>query len=75
MGHGAGDFVFSDLAASARDSMRVFYFCPQRTKPDTQIVIAMHGFDRAASAFRDSLITVAERLRLLVMTRRSAFGR
>lgn len=55
--------------------MRVFYFCPQHTKPDTQIVIAMHGFDRAALAFRDSLITVAERLGLLVMTRRSAFGR
>jgi poly(3-hydroxybutyrate) depolymerase len=31
------------------------------------MVIAMHGFDRAASDFRDSLVTVAERLDLIVL--------
>jgi hypothetical protein len=67
MDHGAGSFVFIDPAAGTRGSIRVFYFRPPRAGPDTPIVIAMHGFDRASSDFRDCLVTSAERLDLVVL--------
>jgi hypothetical protein len=67
MDHGAGSFVFLDHATGMRGSIRVFYFRPPRAGPDTPIVIAMHGFDRAASDFRDSVVVSAEWLGLIIL--------
>jgi hypothetical protein len=57
---GAGSFLFSDDAAGMRRSIRVFYFCPHQSR-NARLVIAMHGFDRAAAKFRDVLAGQAER--------------
>jgi hypothetical protein len=40
--------------------MRVFSFCPRSGRRDARIIIAMHGVDRAAAAFRDLLAPQAE---------------
>jgi predicted alpha/beta-fold hydrolase len=64
---GQGSFVFNDHAAGPRGSLRVFYFRPRSAHADTPILIAMHGGDRAASDFRDSLSKNAERLGFLVV--------
>src|ERR1700730_2564805 len=53
---GTGFFTFSDFAVPAAGSIRVFYSCPQSGVGDAPIVIAMHGLDRAAAAFRDDLV-------------------
>jgi hypothetical protein len=52
---GTGFFVFTDRSVPASGSIRVFYLCPQSGICDAPIVIAMHGLDRAAAAFRDVL--------------------
>lgn len=57
---GLGSFVFSDAAAPS-GSLRVFFFCPTPDRSDSRIVVAMHGFDRAASEFRDVLASPARR--------------
>jgi hypothetical protein len=67
MDEGLGSFVFSDDAAGTRRSIRVFFFRPRSCVRDTRIVIAMHGFDRAASDFRDVLVDQAERCWLIVL--------
>lgn len=41
--------------------MRVFSYCPPSRSRDTRIIMAMHGVDRAAAAFRDLLAAGAER--------------
>lgn len=41
--------------------MRVFSFYPRSVRQDARIIIAMHGVDRAAAAFRDLLAPQAER--------------
>jgi hypothetical protein len=64
---GTGCFVFSDDAAGTRRSIRIFYFCPQSSARDARVVVAMHGFDRAASDFRDVLVDQAERCGLIVL--------
>ena len=58
---GAGHFVFSDGAAGARQSIRIFYFCPRSSVRDARVIIAMHGLDRAAAECRDVLAGQAER--------------
>ena len=67
MNEGAGTFVFSDYAAGARQSIRVFYFRPRKPVRDVRFVIAMHGLDRAASDFRDVLINQAEQTGQIVL--------
>ena len=64
---GVGSFVFPDDAAGTRRSIRVFYFRPRSAVGDARIVIAMHGFDRAASDFRDSLVDEAKRHEFIVL--------
>lgn len=64
---GAGSFTFRDPAAGARGSMRVFSFRPSAPARDARIVIAMHGLDRAAAAFRDVMAVGAERHGLIVL--------
>jgi hypothetical protein len=49
MDAGLASFVFTDDAAGARRSILVFFFRPRSSGRDARIVIAMHGFDRAAS--------------------------
>ena len=49
---GLGPFVFSDAAAPT---------CPKAIARDARIVVAMRGFDRAASDFRDVLASQADR--------------
>ena len=61
---GTGSFVFYDCAAGPRRSVRVHYFHPQSS---ARIVIAMHGFDRAAAEFRDALVAQAERSELIIL--------
>src|SRR5262245_40754180 len=67
MREGAGSFVFSEPAAGTRCSLRVFYFRPRASAREDRIVIAMHGFDRAASDFRDHLVDGAKRHGLIVL--------
>ena len=62
---GAGSFTFRDAAAGARGTMRVFSFRPPQR--DARIIIAMHGLDRAAAAFRDVLAVEAARRGLIVL--------
>ena len=58
---GVGSFVFCDDAAPVRRTMRVFFSCPRSRVGNAQIVMAMHGFDRAAAEFRDLLAPQVER--------------
>jgi len=64
---GTGSIVFSDHAASSGGSIRVFYFRPPPTRTDPPVVIAMHGFDRAASDFGNVWLEPAGRLGLFVL--------
>jgi hypothetical protein len=64
---GVGHFVFPDHAAGSRQAIRVFYARPEASAPNARIVIAMHGLDRAASAFRDVLIDPADRYGVIVL--------
>jgi hypothetical protein len=64
---GAASIVFPDHAAGTRGSIRVFYFRPQTPTGDPPIVIAMHGFDRAAHDFRNVWLGSAKRLGLFVL--------
>ena len=62
LAEGAGSFVFRDEGAvPSPRTMRVFSYCPQSSNRNTRIIVAMHGFDRAAAAFRDLLAPQAER--------------
>jgi len=62
LAEGAGSFVFHDEgAAPSPRTMRVFSFCPRSINRHTRIIVAMHGVDRAAAAFRDLLVPQAER--------------
>lgn len=63
---GLGSFVFSDAAAPS-GSLRVFFFCPEPGAGHSRIVVAMHGFDRAASDFRDVLARQARRSGQIVL--------
>ena len=64
---GTGDFIFRDRAAGARQSIRVYFHRPRSAGRDARIIIALHGFDRAARAFRDVLVGEAERRGQLVL--------
>jgi hypothetical protein len=64
---GRGTFVFSDPAAGSRRTIRVFFFRPRFPILDGRIVFAMHGFDRAAAAFRDALVEQAQRSGVTVL--------
>jgi hypothetical protein len=64
---GVGFFVFSDCAVPGSGSIRIFYSCPLSGVRDAPIVVAMHGLDRAAAAFRDVLIPQASRNRQVVI--------
>lgn len=66
LSEGMGSFVFSDAAAPS-GSLRVFFFCPKPNGNDPRIVVAMHGFDRAASDFRDALVSQADRSGQIVL--------
>ena len=44
-----------------------FIFLPRRTPPNLPIVMALHGFDRAASDFRDCLMNPAEALQFALL--------
>ncbi len=63
---GPGSFVFSDIAAPT-GALRVFFFCPKPAAGDARIVVAMHGFDRAASDFRDVLVSQAGRTGQIIL--------
>lgn len=55
LSEGAGFFAYEDRASQAKRTIRVFYACPKSDVRDAPIVIAMHGRDRAAAEFRDSM--------------------
>ena len=62
LAEGAGSFVFRDEGAiPSPRTMRVFSYCPESSNRHTRIIVAMHGFDRDAAAFRDLLAPQAER--------------
>ena len=52
---GAGCFVYADGVGQVRRTMRIYYASPQADVRDAPIVIAMHGVNRAAAEFRDSM--------------------
>ena len=66
MHEGLGSFVFPDAAAPT-GALRVFFFRPRPTANDARIIVAMHGFDRAASEFRDVLVAPADRSGQIVL--------
>jgi hypothetical protein len=63
---GLGSFVFSDIAAPT-GALRVFFFCPKSAAGGARIVVAMHGFDRTASDFRDVLVSQAGRTGQIIL--------
>lgn len=64
---GSGKFLFSDPAIESERKINIHYYCPQRSNKSSPIVFILHGFDRAASYFRDCWIDHAERFDLIVM--------
>ena len=66
MHQGLDSFVFSDAAAPT-GTLRVFFFRPRPTANDARIIVALHGFDRAASEFRDVLVAPADRSGQIVL--------
>jgi hypothetical protein len=59
--------VFSARAGSRSGSIRVFYACPDADIRGAPIVIALHGLDRAAEIFRDTLSDRAARNAQIVL--------
>jgi len=57
----SGFFVFSDSTHPFRRTIRVFYSCPRSDLRDAPLIIAMHGVDRAAAEFRDTMATPSSR--------------
>lgn len=64
---GADRFLFSDPAIESRKAIKVHYYCPRRANKSSAVVFALHGFDRAASYFRDCWVEQAERFDLIVI--------
>ena len=56
-----GSFMFRDKIGGNTRDIRVHYAQPSSELISASIVIAMHGLDRAAAAFRDVLVAEAER--------------
>lgn len=57
----AGSFVYADGIGQLRRRIRVFFACPPTDVRDAPIIIAMHGVDRAAAEFPDSMATQSAR--------------
>lgn len=64
---GSGRFVYRDPSDATGKSLSVWYRCPPKFGPDTPIVFALHGFDRAAAYFRDCWSAHADRYGFLVI--------
>lgn len=64
---GSGRFLFRDTADATGKSLTVWYRCPPGAGPDTPIVFALHGFDRAGEYFRDCWAAHADREGFLVV--------
>ena len=62
-----GSFVLNDDAAGKRQSLRVFYFLPNKITANNRVVVGMHGLDRKASDFRDVLAQPAELYQMIVL--------
>lgn len=58
---GRGSYVFEDPAINQGRRLRVFYQVPERLRPDTPVLIVMHGVNRDADRYRDDWAEVAER--------------
>ena len=56
-----GSFMFRDAIGGATRDICVHYARPSSDLNSASIVIAMHGLDRAAAAFRDVFVAAAER--------------
>jgi len=61
LNEGIGSFLYEDHAPHATRSIRVFYSRPSAPVRETPIIIAMHGVDRAAAKFRDSMAAQSTR--------------
>jgi len=55
----AGVGYFQFVSNDAPLTMRVFYACPHSDLRKAPIIIAMHGMDRAAEAFRNDMAAQA----------------
>jgi hypothetical protein len=62
-----GSFMFRDVAGGVARDIRVHYARPSSDIARASIVIAMHGLDRAAAAFRDVLVAGAERNKQIIL--------
>ena len=58
---GTGCFEFSD---ELHTGIRVHYYCPSQP---SRVVFGLHGMDRRAAKFRDSLVEAARRWRQLIV--------
>ena len=64
---GTGSFEFKDMAAGDRGCINIFYHVPERVDPNSHLMIAMHGLDRAASDFRDVFVETSERVGRIII--------
>lgn len=67
IGVGSGRFVYRDPSEATGRRLSVWYRSPANFGPTTPIVFALHGFDRAASYFRDCWAGHADRYGFLVI--------
>ncbi|MBN9264080.1 MAG: hypothetical protein J0I57_18450 [Hyphomicrobium sp.] len=56
-----GGFVYADGIGQLRRRIRVFFACPPPNVREAPIIIAMHGVNRAAAEFRDSMAVQSTR--------------
>jgi len=64
---GAGKFRFEDEEHYTGKHLTVWYHCPHKFGPNSPVIVALHGLDRAAEHFRDCWREHAERLDALVV--------
>jgi poly(3-hydroxybutyrate) depolymerase len=64
---GPGHFDITDPAATPGQSVSVYTWMPEEFRPDTPILIALHGYKRNAEQYRDDWQPHAERLGCLLL--------
>ena len=65
---GKGSFEFRDEKGNPDKPITVWYYRPAVLKPDTKIVIVMHGVDRNGEDYRDHWARYAEKYNFLLLT-------
>jgi len=64
---GAADFSFRDYGPINNRPLKVWYYAPQDSIKDLEVVFVMHGFSRNGRDYRDNWISLANQYNCLIL--------